>query len=124
MTPADLIVTDEDVALFLALNDIHPDSERAYRIKNGLSFTCEVEQIAAHRLAVIAAERERAKWLVEALTPSGDTKAAYMGEFSFPVADTDEDGSEYTRKQYVPWDTIKQIMAAIVSRATSNKDRP
>jgi hypothetical protein len=53
----------------------------------------------------------------EALTPSGDTKAAYMGEFSFGLTRTDEAGDEYTEKVYVPWTAIKEIMAAIRERA-------
>lgn len=46
----------------------------------------------------------------EALEPSGDTKAAYSGEFKFK--------SPGGRMQYtVPWETIKEIMAAISARA-------
>lgn len=61
--------------------------------------------------------RERAV-LEEALEPSGSTKAAYMGEFSFTLARVDEFGDEYSEKVYVPWTTIKEIMAAIKDRAT------
>lgn len=51
-----------------------------------------------------------------ALTPSTATKAAYMGEFSFPVvARLGRD--EVTRQVAVPWDTVKQIMAAIRAQA-------
>ena len=62
----------------------------------------------------LRAENER---LREALTPSGDTKAVYMGEFTFGVTEVDEDGDEVSRKVYVPWTTIKDIMAAILARA-------
>lgn len=55
--------------------------------------------------------------LVEALTASGDTKAAYMGEFHFPLTTTDKDGEEVTSRTYVPWTTVKEIMAAILDRA-------
>lgn len=55
--------------------------------------------------------------LTEALTPSGDTKAAYMGEFSFNLTQVDEFGDEHQVKTYVPWTTIKEIMAAIRARA-------
>ena len=55
--------------------------------------------------------------LIEALTPSGDTKAAYMGEFAFNLRRVDEAGDEYSEKVYVPWDTIKEIMKAISARA-------
>jgi hypothetical protein len=59
--------------------------------------------------------------LVEALTPSGDTKAAYSGEFMIdaPYQGYDEDGEplEGTYRLTVPWTTIKEIMAAIRTRA-------
>ncbi|OHE63869.1 MAG: hypothetical protein A2001_01525 [Treponema sp. GWC1_61_84] len=53
----------------------------------------------------------------EALTPSEHTKYAYIGEFSFPVHQLDEDGNEVTTMQAVPWTTVKEIMAAIRNRA-------
>ena len=56
--------------------------------------------------------------LVEALTPSGDTKAAYHGEFTFQIHDGVSDaGIDQYRKVYVPWDTVKEIMTAIRKRA-------
>jgi hypothetical protein len=55
----------------------------------------------------------------EALTPSGDTKAAYIGEFSFTVDFTDEDGEDTYMRVDVPWTTIKEIMVAIRTRALS-----
>lgn len=55
--------------------------------------------------------------LLEALTPSGDTKAAYMGEFSFDFPFFDEDGEECSHPINVPWTTIKEIMDAIRLRA-------
>lgn len=58
-----------------------------------------------------AAEADSAR-LREALTPSAETKAAYMGEFGFQFG-------EYTPN--VPWTTIKQIMAAILARAALNQ---
>ncbi len=61
-----------------------------------------------------AAELER---LREALTPSADTKEAYIGEFrfNFPIRDHNGDDRVYTPN--VPWTTIKEIMAAIRARA-------
>lgn len=53
----------------------------------------------------------------DALTPSGDTKAAYHGEFFFDIEDRDEDGEECSRRVLVPWTTVKEIMAAIRARA-------
>ena len=55
--------------------------------------------------------------MVEALTPSPATKAAYAGEFHFPLAGTDENGVEVSMLIGVPWKTIKEIMAAIRDRA-------
>jgi hypothetical protein len=53
----------------------------------------------------------------EALTPSAETKAAYIGEFSFKVELAHPRlGSEF-RSIDVPWTTIKEIMAAIRARA-------
>lgn len=49
-----------------------------------------------------------------ALTPSAETKSAYMGEFQFHKTYAgDDDGDEYTVNMIVPWDTIKDIMKAI-----------
>jgi hypothetical protein len=51
--------------------------------------------------------------LREALTPSAETKAAYIGEFKFTAYEADE------AFVTVPWTTIKEIMAAIMKRAES-----
>lgn len=75
-------------------------------------------------LAFRLAAEARVKELEAALTPSADTKAAYIAEFSFtrtfsgPDPD-DEDGEhvEQTETIVVPWDTIKEIMKAILARA-------
>lgn len=83
-----------------------------------------LEAFARHRIASTAtlqasldeARAEIAR-LWEALTPSGDTKAAYIGEFSWYRTDWDEFGDEHQVQTYVPWDTIKEIMAAIRARA-------
>lgn len=61
--------------------------------------------------------------LKEALTPSGHTKAAYIGEFHFHIEEQGEDEMcPVTRKIAVPWTTIKEIMAAISTRA-ARKDQ-
>jgi hypothetical protein len=64
---------------------------------------------------------EKLEWenarLLEALTPSGDTKYAYIGEFSWTEWLADENGIEQGHERTVPWDTIKEIMAAIRERA-------
>lgn len=60
---------------------------------------------------------QRYEALTEATSPSAETKQAYIGEFSFVIRDVDEDGDERPRKVYVPWVTIKEIMAAIRTQA-------
>ena len=55
--------------------------------------------------AELAAANAREAGLREALTPSGDTKAAYMGEVKDP--DT---------KRMVSWTAIKMVMAMIAAR--------
>lgn len=56
--------------------------------------------------------------LREALTPSAETKAAYIGEFDFlQEAYSEEHGEEVTCRVTVPWPIIKEIMAAIRARA-------
>ena len=75
--------------------------------------------------AAAAIERLEAenRALTEALTPSGATKAAYIGEFSFNVEGWDPEGGEdgegeaVTESKTVPWTTVKEIMAAISARA-------
>jgi hypothetical protein len=64
------------------------------------------------------------KALREALTPSEGTKAAYIGEFEFPVKAYDEDGEEVTFPATVPWTTIKEIMAAILARTLLAHEAP
>lgn len=71
------------------------------------------EYVRADLHAALEAEVER---LREALTPSADTKAAYMGEFSFGVTLCAGNQEDYRRIE-VPWTTIKEIMAAIRARA-------
>jgi hypothetical protein len=62
-----------------------------------------------------AAEAELAK-AKEALTPSADTKAEYAGEFYMGVTLRTSREEDYRRVQ-IPWDSIKEIMAAIRARA-------
>lgn len=65
----------------------------------------------------LEASEQRVKALEEALSPSAETKGAFMGEFSFPVEYTDRDGDEISYEEMVPWTTIKKIMKAISHRA-------
>ena len=73
-----------------------------------------VQAFARHREAAEASAREKA---LEALTPSAETKAAYVGEFQFSVPDFGNPAGH--RFVEVPWTTIKEIMAAIKARAIS-----
>jgi hypothetical protein len=73
-----------------------------------------VEGVLADQNADLIRDVERYR---EALTPSAETKAAYIGEFSFKVELAHPRlGSEF-RSIDVPWTTIKEIMAAIRARA-------
>jgi hypothetical protein len=70
-------------------------------------------------LALIARVRELEedrKLLIEALTPSAETKAEYIGEFKFSQDVSDHEGGSYTQSYTVPWTAVKEIMAAILSR--------
>ncbi len=67
---------------------------------------------ATHDVPRLLAE---VKKLRSALTPSAETKAAFIGEFQFAI-DSDMDDSMVT----VPWTTVKEIMAAI--RALAARD--
>jgi len=78
------------------------------------------ESIVALNSRISSLEEEN-KRLSEALTPSGDTKAAYAGELFErveivnPMFEGNEDDEPETIMQSVPvsWTTIKEIMAAI-----------
>lgn len=58
-------------------------------------------------------ENER---LREALTPSAETKAAYLGEI------TCDQRYEGDRPHYVPWTTVKRIMKMIRERALGSQE--
>ena len=70
-----------------------------------------------------ALEAQNAK-LREALTPSADTKAAYMSEVVLEtISDEDEDGLPVAVTRFVPWTAIKDTMKLIRARASeSGKD--
>lgn len=93
------------------------------RARLGLDGFATVEEVLRKvdtlrsKLSASEAEVER---LREALTPSGATKAAYMGEFTFFERYIDDNGEftvERRVERTVPWTTIKDIMAAISKRA-------
>ena len=62
--------------------------------------------------------RTREADLIEALTPSADTKAAYIGEIKFSVCQgMDDDGCEIWGDVTIPWDATKATMAMIAKYA-------
>ena len=93
---------------------INPDGPQAAALLTTLA--ARNEQLEAH-LAEARADGAR---LLEALTPSNNTKHCYIGEFHFDVMvnGPDEDDDDMVPMEvHVPWPTIKQIMAAIRIRA-------
>ena len=63
----------------------------------------------------LTAATARIARLEEALTPSGETKAEYIGEVGFYFGGGSE-GEGF--KVAVPWTAIKEIMAMILARAS------
>ena len=66
----------------------------------------------------LAASEQRVKALEDALTPSAETKIAFISEFSFrPSGYIANKYSDAMERVIVPWVTIKEIMKAIKQRA-------
>ena len=110
MPDNDLVIRGISDGLRKAANDLRlywADAEgTSFHI--GIAEQCDT---AADHINTLEA---RVKAYEDALTPSGDTKAAYHGEFFFTRGPfTDTEGEEYFERVYVPWDTTKEIMAAI-----------
>jgi hypothetical protein len=61
--------------------------------------------------AKVAELERKLERMREALTPSGGTKAAYIGEFFVSCSGTDKHWVA------VPWTTIKDVLAAVRKRA-------
>lgn len=55
--------------------------------------------------------------LRNALTPSDETKSAYMGEVSYKVGHIDEFGDEIQWEHFVPWTAIKSVMKLILEKS-------
>jgi hypothetical protein len=113
-----------DVADFYTMTNPQSLSVRNGGDSRPVLFVDAVENAAFAALAnpsAILSLIERAETYEAALTPSADTKAAYIGEFAFNIEtlSLDEDGEpvDCTRRVEVPWSTIKEIMAAIRDRA-------
>lgn len=74
----------------------------------------KLKQECATAKQVIADNEARIVRLCEALTPSAETKAAYMEEI---VLETVSDGLPVSVTRYVPWTAVKDIMRMIGQRA-------
>ncbi len=73
---------------------------------------------------IIVLLKDRIREFEAALTPSNETKAAYMGEFSLDFPEVDVGGNEVImRRINVPWTTIKEIMAYILAYAREQQQR-
>lgn len=71
-------------------------------------------------LSALATSEARREALEEALTPSADTKAAFIGEFKMQVrVEVDEDGCDVWAAIPIEWTTTKEIMAAIKAYAAA-----
>lgn len=81
------------------------DFNKGWHLVNGDEAAALVSQ-----LNTITDQRDR---LIAALTPSGDTKAAYMGEVRDEYSYTDEEGYDHTAYRPVSWTAIKDVMALI-----------
>jgi hypothetical protein len=102
------------------MSDLKIDSGHAWFAKE--DFNKAIADLEASRARVKEFEKKLAACenpirryaaLEEALTPSPETKSAYIGEFSFGITERDEDGDEHIRQVVVPWTTTKDIMAKI-----------
>lgn len=89
-----------------------------------LDVDTELRPVLSTLTARVTALEGENKTLREALTPSADTKAEYIGEFSFDheIYDLEKDCPISTRIM-VPWTTIKEIMAAILRRAAAARGK-
>jgi hypothetical protein len=71
-------------------------------------------EYTAHQITRMLVAREaRVHALEMALTPTGDTKAAYIGEHPIEV----DDGNGGSGMVLIPWTTTKEIMAMIRKHA-------
>lgn len=81
------------------------------------TFDAQCCHAAADTIEALIKEREALK---EALTPSGGTKAAYIGEVKERICVFDEDGEEVMADHTISWDATKAIMKMIAARAALN----
>jgi len=79
---------------------------------------CTLNALTAAEARATAAEAERDR-LIAALTPSADTKAAYIGEVKERIIRYDEFGDEEAVDHTISWDSTKATMAMILAQALS-----
>lgn len=98
-----------------------PHDEQAYLVFNedDLAFLLKARADIPTLLSTVSALRDEIERLKAALTPSAETKAAYMGEFYF-----DEHNDDGATTVIVPWTTIKEIMSAIFTYAGFGRVEP
>lgn len=112
----DILIRLDDTFAELAV--CHCGEDRKHGHCDNHSFVwnpCPDTQMLQDAIIEITRLRAENAAMREALTPSGETKTAYIDEFEWD--DTHDDGG-CTVRRVVPWTTIKEIMAAIQARAT------
>ena len=109
---ADNLIAEEAKTATLRAENERLTADRAYTDDARVDALDWAEQLRAEN------ERLRA-----ALTPSGDTKGAYHGEFYIEEEIIDEEGEPKILRIPVPWTTIKEIMAAIRARAALAEEK-
>ena len=111
----------EDLRKLIMAYQIRPEQTEGMKsINEILTRLLDALEDADRRAAQFEQERDaiiikhfRLEALIDALTPSAATKAAYMSEVCMMVDDIDEDGEPVERKVFVSWDAIKDIMKMI-----------
>lgn len=71
------------------------------------------------RDSLVAKDKEL-KAYKDALTPSAETKAAYIGEIDWAEERIDEDGEGHLEAVTLPWTSMKEFMALIRGYAKAN----
>ena len=74
------------------------------------------------KAAMQAKDRELAAYK-GALTPSSETKAAYIGEIEWREEYIDEDGEGHLETVVIPWTSMKEFMALIRGYAKATMEK-
>ena len=134
--PIGYISREEHAALIREAEAERDEAQRLMQMRHREMLAAD-ELMRKHQGRAVAAEADRDRLaaanaaldakvagLVEALEPSAETKAAYMGEFYMGVTMSHPCLGEETRKVQIPWTTIKEVMAAIRARAALASGKP